>query len=54
MSHLQSVNGIGSSKWTSFHIGFNFQFELPLSRVMQGIQSVDKVLAWLHWIFDVT
>jgi hypothetical protein len=54
MSYLESFSGFGSSKCMSLHIGFNFQFELPLSRVMQGIQSVDKVLAWLHWIFDVT
>jgi hypothetical protein len=54
MSYLQSDSGIGSSKWMRFQIGFNFQYEFPLSRVMQGIQSVDKVLIWLHWIFDVT
>jgi hypothetical protein len=54
MSYLQSITGIASSKWMSFQIGFNFHFELPLSRVMQGIQYVDKVLAWMHWIFDVT
>jgi hypothetical protein len=48
MSYLESVSEIGSSKWMSFQIGFNFQFELPLSRVMQGIQSVNKILAWLH------
>jgi hypothetical protein len=54
MSYLESVSGIGSSKWMSFQIGFNFQFEFPLSRVMQGIQSVDKVLAWMHWIFYFT
>jgi hypothetical protein len=38
MSYLESVSGIGSSKWMNFQIGFNFQFEFPLSRVMQGIQ----------------
>ena len=54
MSYLESISEICSSKWMSFHIGFNFQFEFPLIRVMQGIQSVDKVLAWLHWIFDFT
>jgi hypothetical protein len=54
MSYLESVSGIGSSKWMSFQIGFNFQFEFPLSRVMQGIRSVDKVFAWLHWIFYFT
>jgi hypothetical protein len=32
----------------SFQIGFNFKFDLPLS---MGIQLVDKVLSWLHWIF---
>ena len=48
MSYLESVCGIGSSKWMSFQIGFNFQFELSLRKVMQGIQLVDKVLSWLH------
>jgi hypothetical protein len=54
MSYLESISGIGSSKWMSFQIGFNFQFELPLSRVMQRIQSIEKVILWLHWIFYFT
>jgi hypothetical protein len=54
MSYLELVSGIGSSKRMSFEIGFNFQFEFPLSRVMQGIRSVYNVLSWTHWIFYFT
>lgn len=41
---------------------FKLLFEWPLSRYfililnkeIQGIQLVDKMLAWLHWAFDFT
>jgi hypothetical protein len=56
MGYLESVSGLGSLKWMSFEVKDNFQFELSsrrfftflLSKDMQGIQMVDKVLAWLH------
>ena len=29
-------------------------FILLLNKVIQGSQPLDKILAWLHWVFDFT
>jgi hypothetical protein len=59
---LESTNGPKFLNFVNIEFVSKFFDEFPLRRFslsllikdMQGIQPVDKTLAWLHWIFDFT
>jgi hypothetical protein len=59
---LRLVSGYNSSEKMSFGVGVKLLFELPpqrpfiffLSKSMQRVQTMDKILTWLHWVFDFT